>query len=349
MTFFDYFIVGHGIAGSILSYQLQKKGKRLLVIDQFNFNSSSQVAAGIVNPITGRRVVKSWMADVLIPFAENFYREVAMESGKTFFHSMDVLEIINNVKDLNEWTSRTGDPGLNKYISTDAPENTFRNKLTDFKKIIRIKSSGWMDIPGFIEFNREKLIGSSGYLDEKFDINKLVINPGEIAYLNYKSRGIIFCEGYNTHLNPLWKGIPFLPAKGEILTIKCELLPEDFILMSGLFIVPIGNHLFRAGATYEWNFKDELPSENGRQKLTAQLKELLKIPFEITGHSSGVRPTIQDRRPVIGRHKQYENVFIFNGLGTKGVLLAPYFANHFVNYLHYEEALINEIDIKRFY
>ncbi len=346
--YFDYIIIGYGLAGSVLSSMLIDEGYNVLVIDKFFPNSSSQVAAGLVNPITGRRVVKSWMVDELIPFAESYYKKQEEKSDLKFYNSMDVLEVIHNVKDLNEWTSRTEDQGMHNYLGKDSPEEIYRGKITDFKKMIRITSSGWMNIPLFIEFNRNKLLETSSILEEEFDHSSLIIKPTEIEYGKFKSRNIIFCEGYGAVNNPLWKQIPFLPAKGEIIMIECKSLPQDFILMSGIFMIPLGKNKFRVGSTYEWNFKDSYPTDSGKEKLKKSLEDFLKVPFEIMDHTAGIRPTIKDRRPVIGNHKNYENVFVFNGLGTKGVLLAPFFSDHFIKAISGKEKLMADVDVRRF-
>jgi glycine/D-amino acid oxidase-like deaminating enzyme len=185
-------------------------------------------------------------------------------------------------------------------------------------------------------------------LEEKIDLTRLKLKDGSVEYKKLKSRRIIFCEGHRMVQNPLWKDLPLLPAKGEILTIECKGLPEEFILMSGIFIIPLEKSLFRVGSTYEWNFTDELPTQEGKEKLQKELDKFLKIPYAIIDHRSGVRPTVKDRRPLIGRHKDHENVFIFNGMGTKGVVLVPYFADHFIKFLYGKEKLMPEVDVQRF-
>ena len=345
---YDYLIVGNGLAGSVLSYQLAEKGKKLLVIDKFNSNSSSQVAAGLVNPVTGRRVVKSWMADILIPFAQEFYQKLEKESGESFYYPMDVLEVVHTIKDLNEWTSRIHEIEMKKYFTKEAPENLYKNKIIEFKKMMRISSSAWMNIPLFIELCKRRLKLSLHFVEGTFENSKLKIENDFIIYDDFKSERIIFCEGYKSFYNPLWNWLPFVPAKGEILLIECNELPEDFILLGGIFLIPIGNHKFRVGSTYEWNFKNELPSEDGKLKLLTLLNNFLKIPFNIIEHRSGIRPTVKDRRPFIGQHPDHGNVYIFNGMGTKGVQLAPYFGDHFVNFLCNNKKLNIEININRF-
>ena len=346
---YDYLIVGQGLAGSVLSYLLIKEGKKVLVIDQLNRNSSSQVAAGLVNPITGRRIVKSWMADLLLPFAKNFYAKLEKDLDTTFYHHLDVLEVIYTVKEQNEWTSRMEEEGMKKYFKKVAKEILYTGKISAFKKMIQISSSAWMDIPLFIELVRSRLVKSFSLLDDFFENSKLKIKTNSIEYGIYKSKNIIFCEGYKSFFNPLWNWLPFVPAKGEILLIECKELPEFFILLSSIFLIPVGNNKFRVGSTYEWNFSHEQPTEEGKLKLLNHLNNFLKIPFTIIEHRAGIRPTVKDRRPLIGHHPEHKNVLIFNGMGTKGVQLVPFFADQFINYLGGKEKLLEEVDIMRFY
>lgn len=341
---YDYIIVGHGLAGSVLSYLLLKEGKKIIVIDKFNENSSSQVAAGLINPITGRRVVKTWMADTLIPCAEIFYRDLERELSADFYFRKDVLEVVNTVKEQNDWTNRTADPELKKYLSQDIPENNYRDKISDFKKIFRITSSAWLDIPKLI-FELSK---HNNIQNDFFEIPELIIEKERVIYRNLSARRIIFCEGAGVVHNAHWNRLPLLPAKGEIVTIECRNLPEDFIILRGIFLLPVGDHKFRAGSTYEWKFTDEKPSEKGKEKLLTALHELLKLPFTVIDHKAGVRPTVKDRRPLLGAHTEYKNIFIFNGLGTKGALLTPYFALHFIDFLERSNDLLEEVDVKRF-
>lgn len=345
---YDYLIVGQGIAGSTLAYMLHKIGKRVFIIDNFSKNSSSIVAAGLVNPITGRRIVKSWMADEALPFAFQYYSDFKQDNGEEVFQSMDALEVTRSVHDYNEWTRRMEEQNLTHYFRDDSPNDLYRSKIHDFIKLVRITSSGWMDLPLYLSYVKNIFENQNQFRNEQFDIEKLIVTESEIKYQDIIADKIIFCEGSKCKENKFWNSIPLVPAKGELVVIKCEELPEDFILLSGMFIIPIGDHKFRCGATYEWKFDDELPSELGRSKLLDMLNSVLKVNFEIVEHSAGVRPTVKDRRPIIGMHSEFPNVGIFNGLGTKGVSLSPYFANHFVEYLEEGNKLNEEVDVRRF-
>ena len=343
----DYLIVGLGLSGSILAKILSERGKKLAIIDKFKSNSSSQVAAGIVNPVSGRRVVKSWMADTLIPYAQTFYKKLESETASKFYHEIDVLEIVHSVKEVNDWSSRMSESGMSKYLSPEAPEQNYREKISPFQKMFRITSSGWMNIPLMIDRCR-KILSDQLYLNEYLDQSLLQISETQISYRDIVADNIIFCEGIGSMNNSLWNWLPFLPAKGEIITIECDDLPEDFILMSGIFIVPLGDKKFRVGATYEWNYPHEEPTESGRQKLVRLLDNFLKVSYEVIEHRAGIRPTVKDRRPIIGRHPAYSNVYVFNGMGTKGVQLAPFFGEQFCEYLLNDGMLAEEVDVKRF-
>ena len=349
MTFVcDYLIVGQGIAGTVLALMLEKKGKSVFIIDKFSIHSSSQVAAGLVNPITGRRIVKSWMADEALPDAFQFYFEFEKEFGEKVFHSIDALEVTSSVHEYNEWTRRMDEQNLQHYFRQDAPNELYRGKIRDFIKLVRITSSGWLDIPRFTSIVRKKFLASNLIKDELFEQDQLKVEESGISYKGLFAKRIIFCEGYKCLENKFWEYIPLIPAKGEIVVIECKGLPQEFILLSGMFIIPIGNDQFRCGATYEWKFENELPTESGKSKLLEMLNNVLKTEFKIIEHTSGVRPTVKDRRPILGQHPDHQNVFIFNGLGTKGVSLTPYFANHFIEHLENDARLMSEVDVGRF-
>jgi glycine oxidase len=261
---------------------------------------------------------------------------------------MDALEVTGTVHEFNEWTRRMDEQNLTSYFRDDAPNEIYQGKIRDFIKLVRISSSGLMDIPLFVSGIRKFFEKENAFSNETFEPGELVVTENEIVYRDITANKIIFCEGYKCLLNKFWNSIPLIPAKGEIVVIKCKELPQDYILLSGMFIVPIGDIKFRCGATYEWKFENELPTDSGKSKLLEMLNAVLKVDFEIIEHTSGVRPTVKDRRPIIGMHTDFPNVGIFNGLGTKGVSLAPYFANQFVEYLENGGSLISDVDVGDF-
>lgn len=345
----DFLIVGQGLAGTVLASLLEKKGCSFSIIDKLNPNSSSRVAAGLVNPITGRRIVKTWKADEIIPFAQKYYSEYESTFSTNFFHTIDAVEQTSSIHEWNEWNRRMDEQEMSHYFHPDSPNESYREKIKDFIKLVRITSSGWLDLSTFLTLFRNKWIKENLLHEENFTFSELKHTDEGISYKGEAFKKIIFCEGYKCAESIYWNWIPMIPAKGEIAVIECKELPEDFILLSGMFFIPLGNHRFRCGATYEWNFTDELPSELGKQKLIKMIGEVIKIDWKLISHTAGIRPTVKDRRPILGAHSEHKNIFIFNGMGTKGVMLAPYFADQLVNHLLEGKLIDPDVDVARFY
>lgn len=345
---FDYIIVGQGLAGSMFYHSLVKRGKNIFVIDKFNATSSSNVAPGIIHPITGRRIVKSWLADTLFPFAEETYREIEKEFDEQLFFRTNILELIHSVKEQNDWSIKSSLPEMRNYFSGENTDDLYNDVLVDQPKKISISMSGWLHVTKLISLIRQQIITNNLLLNENFDSNQLELLPDGVVYKNIEADKIIFCEGYRALQNPYWKHLPFLPAKGEVLTIRSEQLQLNHILIKAMFILPIGDHLFKVGATYSWDNVNEVPTEKAKEDLLNQLHKVINVPYEVVDHKASVRPTVKDRRPFIGFHHMHQHVGILNGLGTKGVLLSPYFSNHFAEYLSGKTELMKEVNVNRF-
>ncbi len=148
--------------------------------------------------------------------------------------------------------------------------------------------------------------------------------------------------------NPYFSYLPLHGVKGELLIIKAPDLNLDVIVNTSIFILPLGQQLFKVGATYHWDDKTNLPTSEGRIELVNRLKEFLSCDFEVVSHFAGIRPTVQDRRPLVGTHSKYRNLHLLNGLGTRGVMIGPSMALALFNHIEFDEPLQPEINIKRF-
>ncbi len=347
-TKYDFLIVGQGLAGSLLYRALINGGKNVFVIDQFNSSSASNIAPGIIHPITGRRIVKTWMADTLIPFAEKTYREIEKHFDENLFFRKNILELIHSVKEQNDWTMKSSSEEMKNYFSNEETDGLYNGFLIDDPKIISVQQSGWLNVAKMVQLFRKQLVQDHSLHEGVFQFHDLVLTDEGIIYQNKFAEKIIFCEGYRAIQNPFWMDLPFLPSKGEVLTIRAEHLGLDHILSKTISILPLGEHIYKVGSTYSWNELDESPTEQAKENLLNQLRKIIHSPFEVIGHQAAIRPTVKDRRPFIGFHHEHKQVGIFNGLGTKGVLLAPYFANHFAQHLLEKSELLKDVDVKRF-
>ena len=331
-----------------MSWNLIQEGQRILVIDQEQERIASKVAAGIINPITGRRYVKSWMIDQLLPLARDLFLDLEKELNISIYHPRSILRCLFNNREENDWLVRSGDPGYAKYMSDEAELGPYEQHTELAFSYGEVQHAAQVDLPLLIQRYRSFLLEKNKLLAANFDWDVLKIGEDSISYNGIKAKGVIFCEGSRAVNNPYFSYLPFKLAKGEVLIIR---IPEaDFqkLLKHRVFIVPLSNGLYWIGASYEWQFEDDKPTPEGKSFLVERLNDILKVPFEIVTHTAALRPTVKDRRPFLGEHPEFSRLFIFNGLGTKGASLGPYWAKKMTQYLLKNTPLEESVDIKRF-
>jgi glycine/D-amino acid oxidase-like deaminating enzyme len=347
---YNYIMAGQGIAGTVLSQTLLKQGKTIVVIDDSSLSKASKIAAGLYNPVVFKRLVKSWMADELIPVMDEFYPEAEQLLNTKFYFKKQIIRPFAEEQEKVFWLKKTSEEVgryLSKTIYEELPDDIFYNPLGASEVI----NAGNLDTSKFLDAFKNYFIKKDCLLEEKLEYDKLIISENYVSYKNIIADKIIFCEGYKTTENPYFSWLPFKLTKGEILTIKLtsdKIISTDKVINKGVFILPLGNNTYKVGATYEWNDLTEQVSEKGKADLIDKLNKVLKVPFEIIDHQAGIRPTVNDRRPLIGLHPKYSSLGVFNGMGTKGVMLAPFFAKQFANFLENQTPLDKEVDIKRF-
>jgi len=344
----DFLIIGQGIAGTCIGITLEKAGKSFHLVNSGSLQSSSSVAAGLMHPITGRRIVKSWLCDELFPFAQHFYRECEAATGQHFYHQMDCLEMVPTVKMLNDWMNRTADESIANYVEEDH-DKSVEPFLQQHHGRFRIKQGGWLDLSVFNTCYRDQWIKRGIYFQKEFLVSDLSQEDEYLGYNGFEYQGIIFCEGWHAIESKLWNWLPFEPVKGEILTVRIPNFPDKDIIVNGIFIIPLGNDCFRVGSTYDRENIDCTMTPSALEELSNKLKQTITCPFEIIEHKAGVRPAAKDRKPVLGTHPENKRFHLFNGLGSKGSTLGPYFAQHLVSHLIQGTELMEVVDIKKYY
>jgi glycine/D-amino acid oxidase-like deaminating enzyme len=347
---FDYIIIGQGIAGSLLSWFLIQQGQKICVIDSLSTSSASHIASGITNPITGRKFVKTWLADELLPFAHSTYTELESIFNQKLFEQLPIVKLFDSIKAQNDWSTRSATPDYLPYLKNESIVYLDKQKVANDFGGFEINGGTRLAISKFLLLYRDFLIQKNSLLNEPFSYTDMQTDNGHIVYKNIAARKVIFCEGASALHNPYFRFLPFVPAKGECLIIEIDDFYPDRIINGEVLIMPTFNHNeYYVGATHEWNFYNDQPSENGKNELLGNLNNILRRPFKIINHKAAIRPTVKDRRPFIGFHPEHSMVGIFNGMGTKGISLAPYFANHFTQHLLHGTPLMKEVDIRRFY
>lgn len=345
--YFDFIIVGQGLAGSMMAFRLHEAGYRCLVIDETSGATASRQATGLINPITGRRFVKSWLTDELMAEARVLYEAMERKFGKKLLKNTSIKKIVASVEQLNDLEAKLNEKEYSEYLGEKieyADPKMLHNPhgTIEIKKVMQVAI---VDLQNCIE----NLLSEEGMLLKSvFDFESLVVKNDGFEYLEFSCNKLIFCEGFNVFNNKFFNYLPNRVSKGEALVIECKELAETQIISGACNITPIGNHVFYAGATYDWSDNTMQATEAKKIELEAKINETIALPFTILQHKVGVRPTVLDRRPLLGEHPLHKNMFIFNGFGTKGLSLCPYFSLQFVNYLLEKETIHPEVDIKRF-
>jgi glycine oxidase len=345
---YDFILVGHGLAGAILGHSLSGKGHKIMIIDQPKANSASQVAAGLMNPLAGKRFAKSWLADTLVPFATAFYRQLESECGRQLFYQKPILKLFSSVEEQNNWMGKSAGMSYGDFIKavhTSLPESA---EIYQEQGGIEIDKGGYVDVPLLLATLRRRREEKGEMIQASFNTNDLRIQDNQVSYGEMRAQNIIFCEGYQGARNPYFDWLPFSLNKGEVLDVEVALREQVYIYNKAVYVVGLSQNRWRVGATYNWRQVTEEITAEGREELERKLQGLLKKPFQVVAQRAGIRPAVRDRRPLLGRHPALPQVSIFNGMGSKGVMMAPYLAHHFELYLTGAQELLPEINILRY-
>ena len=338
----DFLLVGQGLAGSLLGYELLQKGYSIRIIDPNHSDTSSKKAAGLYNPVTGRNMVVTWMANELFEELPEYYEKLEIELKTTFHQRIPIYRPFYSIEELNDWMGKMDDPRFTPFIEKIHTSSLGIEGLQDAFGGIELKRCGFVDLPKMLEAFRNHF--KDVLIKDTFD-HSLLSAEHTVQYMDLKASQIIFCDGPFVQQNPWWKNLPFKPVRGEIIDIKCS-LPSDRIYNRGVFMLPKEGK-FRVGSTYDHSLLTFEPQQKGINDLQARLSKLFDGEYEIFSTNAGVRPATSDRRPYIGWHSENKAVGIFNGFGTKGVSLVPYFSKLFVESIEGNSKIHPEADVRR--
>lgn len=342
----DYIIVGCGLASIAFCEQLRADNKSFIVFDD-NSQRSSIVAAGLYNPVILKRFSEVWRAKEQLEIALPVYKKIEKDLNITVDYKLPILRRFTSIEEQNKWFTASDKPNLEPFLSTQLVKSTNLaiNAPFGFGEVLH---AGRVDTEALIIAYKCFLKQKDSLEEKQFHYINLQIELAHIQYENVKAKHIVFAEGFGVKQNPYFNEIPLTGSKGEILTIKASDLKIDYAIKSSVFVIPLGEDLYNVGSTYDNEDKSNLPTEKAKEELLLKLKTFIKCDFEIVNHIAGVRPTVKDRRPLVGRHPKHNNLYVLNGLGTRGVMIAPYVADKLYRFIENNEPLDSEININRF-
>lgn len=342
----DVLIVGQGLAGSLLAWELINRGLKVWVVDNGEMNAS-QVAAGLINPVTGQRLVKQSGVDYLLPAALSCYAQLAARFNQEFFYPLPMLRILNTPLEQQYAQKRLGQTDYQGFLSIAKNVPT---TLASHRGVLQQTQTGYLNTCALLQRIREFLIEQASYQQTALDYAEITMHP-RLSWQAIHPRHIVFCEGYRGRQNPWFGQLPFQPAKGEILYCQTPNLQYRQILNFGHWLIPIGDNLFKLGASFESGQTDSAITVQAKRELLQAVSDVLPDlnSIEVLQHQAGIRPATLDKQALIGSHPRYGNVHIFNGFGAKGSLLIPWYARQFTDYLIQQTPFPAQVDIRRYY
>jgi len=342
----DYIIVGLGLAGIAFAEELIKQNKSFVVFEDDSQNSSL-VAGGMYNPVILKRFTPVWNAKEQLETALPFYDHLETKLGETYHHQVDIYRTFKSVEEQNNWFTACDKLLLQDYMDPELVKNN--NKFINAPYGSgKLRQTGRVDVNKLAKDYRSFLKKQHALVESKFEYDQLMFFDDYIAYQDFKAGKIVFCEGFGLKENPFFNQLPMQEVKGELITIHAPDLKVDYLIKSAVFVLPIGYDLYKVGATFNWKDKTKSPTEAGKEELELKLSDVINCDYQIVGHSAGIRPTVKDRRPMLGMHPKYTQMAILNGLGTRGVMVAPLMAIKLFQHIENGKPLDEEISIKRF-
>jgi len=342
----DFIVIGSGIAGISFCEQLRAHHKTFVVFDDQS-QQSSTVAGGLYNPVVLKRFTPVWKSKEQLQIALQMYLNFEQEFDVKLDYKIPVLRKFSSLEEQNDWFIASDKPNLSEYLSVNLIKNTNKNIEASFG-FGEVLQTGRIDVKVLMDAYKNFLLKDFRFFETKFKYTDLVVTNGELKYGEIQAKNIVFTEGFGINKNPFFKDLPLLGTKGELLTIHAPDLKMDFVLKGPVFLIPIGDDHYIVGATYNWEDRTHEITLKGKEELLTKLNTLISCTYKVIDQVAGIRPTVKDRRPLVGQHNVHKNMFVLNGLGTRGVMIGPYVAKQLFDFMEFGTPLEAEIDIKRF-
>ncbi|MFN0032104.1 MAG: NAD(P)/FAD-dependent oxidoreductase [Flavobacteriales bacterium] len=336
------FIIGQGLAGSVLAYLLHRAGHDVTVVDDAHTTASSKIAAGMWNPISFVRNNEIWLARELLQSMQQVYLIMEKELNISCFHPTELVRIFPNVRAANDWDARSTRDDLSPYGLTTQDEAVHQH-MTQPAGHVTIQGTGWLDVPVLLMAIRKYFETIGKLHTQHFTDDDL-----KATQITFPDARFIYCTGAAMKQSSLFPHIDLRALKGEVLTIAANHLPLKRMVHFRKFLIPLGEGVFKLGSTHALDFTDNEISEEGKQELLEELKTVYESEVSVTAQHAGLRPTTHDRKPVLGFLTTHPHIGCFNGFGSRGVLMVPYFAQHFIDHIAHQTPLLKEVDVARY-
>jgi len=343
----DYIIVGQGVAGSCMALKLLENNKSFIVIDD-NAHKASAIAAGIYNPVVLKRFAIVWNAKQQIQKLKNVFSSFEQLLNQKYIFEFPVFRIFNDENEMKTWNKKADREDLKDFLSKDFTQ------LSEYSNILQplgagqVQHTGRVDLTNLLPDFKAYLLHNNLALDESFDYTALQIEEDKVVYKGIQAKKIIFAEGYHIKQNPWFKPLPIIGVKGEVLRIRTEAQLPEAVVKAKEFLMPLSDKEYFVGATYDRDHVNYETTDAAKENLINGLKQFLTDDVEVIDQKASIRPTVSDRRPIIGPHPVFRNLICLNGMGTRGTMLAPVMVDELYDFLENGIQIDEEASISRF-
>lgn len=342
----DYLVVGFGLAGLAFTSILERNHKSFLVIDHNN-DANYRVIGGMYNPIILKRFTPAWRAHEMWSKSLETYQYFAKRYNTNFIKPFQIYRILQSVEEQNNWTVSSDKIVMKEYMNVEIIQEQINGIYAPFGFGV-LNNVGRVEGERILKIYKEELFGKSLLIKNNFIYKDIIFHDEYVEYQGKTFSKVVFSEGHQIENNPFFNYLPMKVSKGEMLVVEIPDLKLNQAIKSSCFMVPVGNQMFIVGATYDWENKDFDLSANGKNELENKLKSFLKVPYKILDYKTGIRPTVADRRPLVGVHPKHKQLYVLNGLGTRGIIYAPALAEILFKHIEKEESIDAELNSNRF-
>lgn len=345
----DTLIIGQGLAGSLLAWELNRRGCQAVVVDAEHEGSASLVAAGLITPITGKRIVLQENISPLLEAADLLYSELSEHFRQTFLHRIPTLRLFADSKQQATIIQRRSDPCYAGFLGPPATAGDLEGLHAPYGATW-LNHTGYLDTGSLLGSLKNWLRQNNRLISTRFDHGELVTTTNELRWRGRRFERVVFCEGYPAADNPHFPELPWAGAKGEILELRLSTpLPLPHAILNwGNWLMPRSNGTYRLGATYGWSPLNQVPTTDAQSTLLASIRERIPdIEYELLHHAAGIRPATRTRQPLLGCRSSEPRLHLFNGFGAKGGLLIPWYAGRMADFLTNGAPLPLNADLSR--
>jgi glycine oxidase len=349
----DYIIVGLGIAGICFAETLLQQGKSFVVVEDGK-KGATAASGGVLNPTVLKRFTAAWNAAQFFKKALPFYEAIGERLGKKIISPIGIHRIFYNIEEQNDWVVASDKKALADFLYPQINKNK-NDSIRAPLGLGKVRGGASLKPDELIEAYREYLRQNELLLSESFRYDCLEVSENSVVYTNFTANQLVFAQGASVRQNPFFKvsispegSKVFVGNKGEYVIFEAPELRLKEVLKGSVMIIPLGDDLYKVGASYGRDDYSLGTTTRAKEEIIDKLKKIISCDFEVVDQVSGIRPTVKDRKPLLGSFSENPNLYFLSGLGSRGLTMAPLISEWLYDFIERNVEIPKEVAITRF-